>query len=138
MSLFKAEYELKVSFEDIDLMGIVWHGNYIKYLEQARCDMFSKLNYTYMDMKDDGFGYPVAKMKVKYVKPAKFEDVLVVKSELVELEPAMNIKYAIFNKFTEEKIFEAKTMQIAFDIKANKSVYTPPKRFIEAIKRQNQ
>lgn len=135
MSLFKAEYELKVSFEDIDLMGIVWHGNYIKYLEQARCDMFSKLNYTYMDMKDDGFSYPVAKMKVKYIKPAKFEDVLVVKSELVELEPAMNIKYVIFNKLTKEKIFEAKTMQIAFDIKANKSVYTPPKRFIEALKR---
>ena len=135
MSLFKAEYELKVSFEDIDLMGIVWHGNYIKYLEQARCDMFSKLNYTYMDMKDDGFSYPVAKMKVKYIKPAKFEDVLAVKSELVELEPAMNIKYVIFNKLTKEKIFEAKTMQIAFDIKANKSVYTPPKRFIEALKR---
>ena len=135
MSLFKAEYELKVSFEDIDLMGIVWHGNYIKYLEQARCDMLSKLNYTYMDMKDDGFSYPVAKMKIKYIKPAKFEDVLVVKSELVELEPAMNIKYVIFNKSTKEKIFEAKTMQIAFDFKTNKSVYTPPKRFIEALKR---
>ena len=67
MSLFESEYELRVSFEDLDLMGIVWHGNYMRYLEQARCDMFSKLKYTYIDMKKDGFAYPVAKMKVKYM-----------------------------------------------------------------------
>ena len=135
MGLFESSYEIKVSFEDIDMMNIVWHGNYMRYLEQARCDLFDKLGYTYMDMKEDGFAYPVAKMKVKYIKPAEFNDALLIKSEIIALEPSLDIKYVIFNKKTEEKIFEAKTMQIAVDINSRKSLYTPPERLEEAIRR---
>ena len=136
MSLFESEYEIKISFEDLDPMNIVWHGNYIRYMEQARCDMLSKLNYTYIDLKNEGFIYPIAKMKVKYIKPAEFEDILLVKTEIVSIEPALNIKYAIFNKKTKEKIFKAETMQIAIDINSKKSVYVPPKGFVEAIKKR--
>jgi len=138
MNLYKTEYEIKISFEDIDLMGIVWHGNYMRYMEQARCDLFSKLNYTYMDMKADGYAYPVAKMKVKYVKPAEFGDVLLIKTEIISLEPALEIKYSIFNKKTADKIFEAKTMQIAVDIATRKSLYTPPKKLTETILEVNK
>ena len=133
MSLYQSEYEIKISFEDLDMMGIVWHGNYMRYLEQARCDMFSKLNYTYLDMKQDKTAYPIAKMKVKYIKPASLGDVLIVKSEIDSIEPALNIKYAIFNKTTGEKIFEAKTMQIAIDIDSKKSIYSPPTGLIKAL-----
>ena len=134
MSLFKSKYELTVSFEDIDMMGVVWHGNYIKYLEQARCDMFSKLGYTYLDMKQDGVAYPVAKMKVKYIKPAEFGDTLEVESEIEEFEPALIIKYSIFNKKTHEKIFSATTMQIAVDINTKESTYSTPYKLSEKFK----
>lgn len=133
MSLFESEYELKISFENIDMMGIVWHGNYIKYMEQARCDLFSKLNYTYIDMKNDGFAYPVAKMKVKYIKPAELNDTLVVKTKIEELEPALIIKYAIYNKKTNDKIFCAETMQIAVDIKTRKSIYSAPYQLLKKL-----
>ena len=101
MSLFKSEYEIKISFEDLDPMNVVWHGNYVRYLERARCDMLSKLKYTYSDMKKDGYIYPVAKMKVKYIKPAEFEDVLVIVSDIISIEPALVIKYVIYNKKTK-------------------------------------
>ena len=135
MSLFSSEYELKVSFEDLDPMSIVWHGNYMRYMEQARCNMLEKLNYTYMDIKDDGYAYPVAKMKVKYIKPAFFGDILTVKTEVISIEPTLEIKYIIHNKKTGDKIFEAYTMQIAIDYEKKQSVYYPPKRLIEAIKK---
>lgn len=134
MSLFQTEYEVKVSFEDIDMMEVVWHGNYMRYMEQARCDMLAKLNYTYMDMRKDGYAYPVVKMKTKYIKPAKFEDVLVIKSELISIEPALEVKYTIFNKKTNEVIFKASTMQIAVDTKTKKSVYIPPKKLSDILK----
>ena len=134
MSLFEAEYELKVSFEDIDMMGVVWHGNYIRYMEQARCDLFSKLNYTYLDMKRDNYAYPVAKMDIKYIKPARLNDTLVVKTQIVEIEPALIIKYSIYNKATKDKIFSATTMQIAVDIKTMISTYAPNKKFLKALK----
>ena len=135
MSLFSSEYELKVSFEDLDPMSIVWHGNYMRYMEQARCNMLEKLNYTYMDIKNDGYAYPVAKMKVKYIKPALFGDILTVKTEVISIEPTLEIKYIIHNKKTGDKIFEAYTMQIAIDFEKKQSVYNPPKRLIEAIKK---
>ena len=137
MSIFKTEYEIKVSFEDLDPMNIVWHGNYMRYMEQARCDMLSKLNYTYIDMKNDGLVYPVAKMKVKYIKPAEFNDILLIKTELISIEPTLDIKYTIFNRKNNEKIFEATTMQIAVDIKTKNSVYTPAKKLIKIVKRLN-
>lgn len=135
MSLFSSEYELKVSFEDLDPMSIVWHGNYMRYMEQARCNMLEKLNYTYTDIKDDGYAYPVAKMKVKYIKPAVFGDILTVKTEVISIEPTLEIKYKIYNKKTGDKIFEAYTMQIAIDFENKQSIYSPPKRLIEAIKK---
>lgn len=133
MSLFQSEYELKVSFEDLDPMNVVWHGNYLRYLEQARCDLLSKLKYTYIDMKNDGFVYPVAKLKVKYIKSASLDDILVVKLDIISIEPTLDIKYKIFNKKTNEKIFEAKTMQICFDIHNRQSVYVAPENFIKLI-----
>lgn len=43
---FKSDTIIKVEFYDLDPMDVVWHGNYVKYLEVARCDMLSKLGYT--------------------------------------------------------------------------------------------
>ena len=65
--------------------------------------------------------------------PAEFEDVLVVKSEIITLEPALEIKYRIYNKKTNDKMFEATTMQIAVDIETRKSVYNAPERMKKAI-----
>ena len=133
MSLYKSEYKLKVSFEDLDPMNVVWHGNYMRYMEQARCNMLGELKYTYIDMKNEDYAYPVAKMNVKYIKPATFGDILTVITHIEELEPALNIKYEIFKE--DEKIFEAKTMQIGVNIKTGESIYSAPKGLIKAIER---
>ena len=136
MSLFKAEYKVKVPFEDLDPMNVVWHGNYMRYMEQARCDLLSKLNYTYTEMRADGYAYPVAKMNVKYIKPAVFDEILTVETELLALEPALEMKYIIYNE-NNEKIFEGYTMQISIDAKTKESIYTPPERFIKALNEVN-
>lgn len=137
MSLFQSIYEVKVPFEDLDPMNIVWHGNYMRYMEHARCQLLSELNYTYMDMKADGFAYPIAKMNVKYIKPAVFEDILCVKVDVISVEPSLDMKYVIYNKATNEKIFEASTMQIGININTGQTVYTPPKGLVEAFLRVN-
>ena len=77
-----SETKIKVAFFDLDPMNIVWHGNYVKYLEQARCDFFDKLNYNYTDMYNDGVMYPIAKMDFKFIKSAKFGEELTVKCTL--------------------------------------------------------
>lgn len=131
--MIKTSMILDVPFYDVDPMNIVWHGNYIKYLEQARCDMFSKIGYTYMDMYNDGFMYPIAKMEFKFIKPSTFGDKLRVECELKDIEPAINIKYTIYNEETGEKIFKAKSMQICVDKHSMQSIYAEPVNLKEKI-----
>ena len=125
---------IDVQFFDLDSMNVVWHGNYVKYLETARCDLLSKIGYTYDDMRADGVAYPVAKMDLKFIKPAIFMQKLKVVTTITEIEPSLNIKYEIFDAKTEEKIFTAKSMQICVNIETMESVYTAPKRFVERLK----
>ena len=124
-----------VQFFDLDPMNVVWHGNYVKYLEQARCDLLSKIGYTYDDMKSDGFAYPVATLEMKFIKSAVFMQKLKIVSTLTEIEPALNIKYEIFDADTGENIFKAKSMQICVNIKTRESVYSAPKKFVESVKK---
>ena len=93
--LYQAETILNVEFYDLDPMNVVWHGNYVKYLEAARCDMLNKLGYNYMDMRNDGFAYPVATMEMKYIKPCVFNQELRVVSTIEEIDPSLIIKYTI-------------------------------------------
>lgn len=133
MSIFKSEITIKVSFYDNDPMGIVWHGNYIKYLEVARCDMFDKIGYNYIDMKDDGLTYPLAKMDLKFINPATFNQELKIVTTLEELEPAIVIKYVISDLKTGKKIFKAKSLQIRVNISNGQSEYLAPQRLKEKL-----
>ncbi len=138
MSLFKSEFEIKIPFHDLDPMDVVWHGNYIKYMEQSRCDMFNKINYTYYDMKNDNYAYPVAKMQTKYIKPLRFNQEVLIETSLEEVEPAIIIRYKMFDKATRVEVFSAETMQIGVDIKTGESVYTPPANLLKRLEKINE
>ena len=124
--LFKTEMKLTVPFYDLDPMNVVWHGNYLKYLESARCDLLKKIGYDYDNMRADGVVYPIAKMNLKYIKPCKFNQVLFLETIVEELEPSLIIKYNIFDEESGEKVFSAKSMQICVDIKTGESIYSAP------------
>ena len=124
---FEAETFITVQFYDLDPMNVVWHGNYIKYLETARCDLLSKIGYDYDRMREDGVAYPIAKMDLKFIKPCTFNQKLRIVSSVEELEPCLIIKYVIFDAETDEKVFTAKSMQICVDVISKESVYSAPK-----------
>lgn len=138
MSIIKTKFEQKVEFYDLDPMNVVWHGNYIKYMEAARCDFLEKIGYTYKDMKDDGYMYPIATMEQKYISPCTLGQKLEIEVSLEEYEPALIFKYEIVDKATNKKIFKGKSMQICVSIKDNCSVYNVPQRFLERIKEYNK
>ena len=130
---FEAETFITVQFYDLDPMNVVWHGNYIKYLETARCDLLSKIGYDYDNMREDGIAYPVATMDLKFMKPCTFNQKLRVVSSVEEIEPCLIIKYMISVSLTGEKLFKAKTMQICVDVHSKESVYSAPERLKEKL-----
>ena len=71
-SRWSAETEIEIQFYDLDPMQIVWHGNYVKYLEVARCALFDSIDYNYVQMKQAGHSWPVIDMNLRYIGPATF------------------------------------------------------------------
>ena len=133
MKKIKTEYNLKVEFFDLDPMNVVWHGNYLKYIEEARCDMLEKIGYTYKNMQRTTTAYPVATMDLKYIKPASFGQKLRVESTLESVEPAMIINYIIKDAESGEKIFKARSMQIRIDATTKESLYNAHENFLKKI-----
>ena len=84
-------------------------------------------------MKKDNSAYPVAKMELKFIKPALFRQKLLVKTEIESVEPSLNINYTITDKKTGEKLLKAKTMQIRVAIDSMESVYEAPAEFLKKI-----
>ena len=87
-------HELEVPFFDVDAMHIVWHGNYVKYLEVARCAFLAGIGYDYNEMARQGYGWPIVKMDFKYVRPAQFGQRIRVDMAIVEITPSATRKAA--------------------------------------------
>ena len=122
----------KVAFFDVDSMEVMWHGNYVKYLEMARCELLDKLGYNYIAMKKDGYAFPIVKLDVKYVRPVFFNDTIKVTTTLSECETFLKFHYLIENE-KGDKLSEANTAQAVIEMKSLQTCFEMPEALIKAI-----
>ena len=125
-ALIFAEVETQVQFYDLDPMEIVWHGNYAKYLELARCALLDKIDYNYAQMKASGYAWPVIDMHIRYLQPAAFGERIKVRAELAEWENRLKLRYLITNAASGLRLTKASTVQVAVDIAARQMCLTSP------------
>jgi acyl-CoA thioester hydrolase len=79
-------FALRVYFEDTDVAGIVYYANYLRFMERARSDMLRAAGIEQRNALESGEGvYAVAELAIKYRKPARLDDDLVVVSALKEV-----------------------------------------------------
>ena len=126
-------YSLDVPFFDVDSMNIVWHGNYCKYLELARCKLLDKIGYNYKAMAESGFMFPIVDMHIKYIKPLVFEQAVIITATLVEWEYRLKINYLITDATTQEKLTKAHTIQAAVDMETKLLRLECPTIFVDKI-----
>lgn len=82
-------FALRVYFEDTDVSGVVYHGNYLKYMERARSDMLRAAGIDQRAAIESDVGvYVVADLEIRYRAPAKLDDDLRVLSEVLEVRAA--------------------------------------------------
>ncbi len=82
-------YAVRVYFEDTDLSGVVYHANYLRWFERARSDMLRLLGIDQRAAMEAGEGsYAVADLAVRYLAPARLDDVVTVESRAEELGAA--------------------------------------------------
>lgn len=125
--------EIDVQFYDVDAMRVVWHGNYVKFMEQARCQLLRTFDYDYDDMEDSGYLWPIVDMRIKYVKSAQFGDRIRVDATLVEYETRMKISYRIYNVTTDEVLTKAYTIQVAVDLNNNEMQFESPAVLLDKL-----
>lgn len=127
--------ELEIPFFDVDAMHIVWHGHYVKYLEQARCAFLETLNYTYDHMRADGHAWPIVHMNLKYIKPAVFRQRIRIELMLVEYESCLRLDYCISDSVSGAKLCTASTTQAVVRIDNGDMQYLTPPGWRDALAR---
>ena len=116
---------LRVRYSETDQMGIVYYGNYAQYLEQGRTDWLRSLGFTYKYMEEHQVMLPVINLNIDYKKPAKYDDLLTIKTSLLEI-PSVKIKfyYEIQNQ-NHELLVTATTSLVFLDSITRKLIKAP-------------
>lgn len=128
------EIQIRVRYGETDQMGVVHHGNYALYLEIARIEWLRKLGISYLDMEKEGVGLPVVSFSVKFKKPARYDDLIKVKTQLIKKPTAIiEFDYEISNDFGQI-LSTANTVLAFIDLKTNRPT-KPPKYFLEALEK---
>jgi len=128
-----AEVDLAVEFFDVDSMQIVWHGNYFKYMERARCALLDKVDYGYQQMLASGYAWPVVEVRCKYVRPLVFGQRVRIRATLVDYENRLKLAYRIYDPRGEGTIFEGYSVQMAVDARSRESCFASPQVAVQRI-----
>ena len=135
-----AEIEFAVEFYDVDPMRIVWHGNYIKYFEKARCALLNKVGYNYLQMEETGYQFPVTSISAKYIGSFRFGERVRARAVLEEYENCIKIRYELRDAAAGELRTKGNSTQMAVNIVTGESCFLCPKIFtdrVEALLREN-
>ena len=120
----------KVHIYDTDCYGVMWHGNYLKWLEQARDAVMVEAGLD-LQTPNEGYLYPVAEQTVRFRKPAKLRDALEVRTTVEIKGPRLIFSQPVLRleaDGSETLIYESTTVCVVCD--AN---FKPFRRIPEAI-----
>jgi acyl-CoA thioester hydrolase len=128
-----AEVTLIVPFHDIDSVNIVWHGHYAKYFEIARCALLDSFNYGYGAMRDSGYMWPVIDMHLRFVKPVRFQQRILVRATLREWENRLLIQYLVTDADTGARLTKGYTSQVAVELRTGEMCLASPPVLFERL-----
>ena len=130
MSLKTLKFTFRAEFYDVDSMNVVWHGNYVRYLEFGRCRFLDAANFNYTAMKNAGFALPIVKMNLKYIRPIFFNDECEISVILQDFEGFLKFDYELFAR--GKLACKASTAQMAVNLQGE-SLFELPNDFVKAL-----
>ncbi len=116
-------YPVRVYYEDTDMGGVVYHANYLKFIERARSDWVRNLGNDQNAMRDAGIVWVVRRIEADYLSAAKFEDELTIETDVVSLSGA-RLTMSQLVKRGETEIFRAVVTAVCMN-KQGKPVRLP-------------
>ncbi len=126
------EFTVRVRYAETDQMGVVYHGNYAQYFEMGRVEWLRNLGVSYKWMEENGVMLPVVSLEMNYKKPARYDDVLCIKT-ILKSQNSVKIEfdYEIYNE-QNQLLTTGYSMLVFVDMKTGRPI-VPPKYVSDKI-----
>ena len=110
------DFEIRVRYAETDQMGVAYYANYLVWFEVGRAEFCRKKGFIYADLEKLGYRLAVTDAKCHYRNSARYDDLVIVRTRLKELNKRMiSFGYQILRKDQEELIAEGETRHICLD-----------------------
>ena len=131
MEELRASKVFEIRFSEIDMMGVVWHGSYALYFEDAREAFGAKYGLSYMGYVDHGYFAPIVEQTIHYKKPIRYGmkpriDIIYRPTEAAKIV----FDYEIYDTEDESLIATGHSVQVFMDMKYN-LVWENPEFYLE-------
>lgn len=91
--MYEHSTTVRVRYAETDQMDIVYYGNYAQYFEVGRAECIRELGFTYKKMEEMGVRMPVVAMEARFLRPAHYDDLITIKTQLRELPKKHEISF---------------------------------------------
>ena len=132
--MFTHTTKIRVRYSDTDQMKYVYYGVYAKYLEVGRVELLRSIGTSYKQIEELGFGLPVVNLKIKYIKPAFYDDLLTIETTIKKNNNIKLIfKYKIYNE-QDILLNTAETTLVFVNLDTGK-VCSPPNLIVNKLQK---
>jgi acyl-CoA thioester hydrolase len=117
---------VRVRFADTDAMGIAYYGTYLAFFETGRVEAMRQVGFLYAELVERGLHSPVVEACVRYLAPARFDDLLLVDAHVSEVRPAsFRFEYAIRRDADQTRLATGHTLHACVDANTLRPVRLP-------------
>jgi acyl-CoA thioester hydrolase len=132
--MISTEITVVAQFGDLDPMNVVWHGTYVRYLEQARSALMDRIGYNYLEMSASGYLWPIIDLRLRYVRPIRLLQQVAISATLAEYESRLKIDYRCRDAVSREILTKATSVQVALKAKSHELCLECPAALVDRIK----
>lgn len=120
------ELKVRVRYSETDQMGVVYHGNYAQYFEMGRVEWLRNTGVSYKWLEENGIMMPVVSLQMNYKKPARYDDLLTIKT-ILKSQSTVKIEfdYEIYNE-NGDLLTIANSILVFVDMKTGRPTQPPP------------
>lgn len=122
--MIESRAHVVVRYAETDMMGVVYHGNYLPWFEVGRTTLLKEMGLSYREMEQQGYRLPVLEVTAKYHRPAVYDDTLTIVTRLHEV-PVLRIRLEYEVRRGEELLATGETVHVFID-REGRPVRPPP------------
>ncbi len=129
------KFEIRPRYDEVDQMGYVYHANHVTYCHQARTELLRKYGINDFELEAKGFMLPVISFNIQYKTPARYDELLTIKTTIKEL-PKIRFEFFFEIKNQEGKLVSKGNSEVVFVNKETRVPMVVPEFVVEILRKE--